>query len=414
VTAGIIALLCGANALAATPDETTVTLSLDEAIALAETAAPDLRVAAGRIREADATKVGTNVRLPVNPRLSFDGRPGLDRGSRGQIGYASSLDFLFELGNVPASRLAEASGRVDLARAEATQQRLETRTRVLRAYTGTRLGALRIDQATQAITIAERILAATQDRLAAGAGSDIEVTSARIELGTLRSELHRARSDRIRFEMDLRHLLGLSAGAPLELTSAADRPGPVPGIETMVEHALARRPDFVVMQARLALLAATDERLRREARPKVGLAAGLDASPQSPMFGSLGLSIELPVAQRNQGPRAVVAAERFTENLRLEIERRRVELDLRAALAAYESRLAELDILTGDGIPAAEQRLGLVETGWRSGRFDIFRLTTAARELVGMKAMRLTLLEQIWLERANLIALTGGWLDERS
>jgi cobalt-zinc-cadmium efflux system outer membrane protein len=391
-----------------------VALSLVDAIALAERLAPEVRVADSRVREADATKVGANVRLPVNPRLSFDGRPGLDRETRGQIGYASSLEFLFELGNVPASRLVEASARVDVARAEAAQNRLDARTRVLRAYSGTRLGALRIEQITQAITIAERILAATQDRLAAGAGSDIEVTSARIELGTLRGELHRARSNRTGFEMDLRHLVGLAAQAPLELTSAVDRPRPAPPIETLLAHALARRPDFVVMQARLALLAASDERLRREARPKLGVAAGLDASPQSPVFGSLSLSIELPVAQRNQGPRAVVAAERQSESLRLEIERRRVELDLRAALAAYESGLAELDILTGDGIPAAEQRLGLVEAGWRSGRFDIFRLTTAARDLVGMKALRLALLEQLWIERASLAALAGGWLDEES
>jgi cobalt-zinc-cadmium efflux system outer membrane protein len=412
--ASFCALLAHARAVAAPSDQQPVALSLDQALALAQRVAPDLRLAEGRVREADASKVGASVRLPVNPRISFDGRPGLDRETRGKIGYASSLDFVFELGSVPASRMREADARIDLARAETAQNRLDVHARVLRAYTGTRLGNLRIEQATQAITIAERILAATRDRLAAGAGSDIEVTSAQIELATLRGELFRARGDRTRFEMELRHLLGLSATAAIELTSPADKPEPGPPIESLVRYALAHRPDFVVMQARLSLLAASDERLRREARPKLGLAAGLDASPQSPMFGSLGLSIELPVAQRNQGPRALVAAERWTENLRLEIERSRAELELRATLAAYESRLAEMDVLTQEGIPAAEQRLDLVETGWRSGRFDIFRLTTAARELVQMKALRLGLLEQIWLERANLITLSGGWPDERS
>jgi cobalt-zinc-cadmium efflux system outer membrane protein len=409
---GLLCLLAGERAQAGVPDQA-LALSLADAFALAEKIAPELRLADGRVREAEATKVGAHIRLPTNPRLSVEARPGLDRESRGQLGYASSLDFLFELGDVPGSRLREAGARVDLARAESALHKWEVFARVLRLYTGTHLNALRIEQATQAITIAERILAATQDRLAAGAGSDIEVTSARIELTNQRTELLRARSDRTRFEMDLRQLLGLSATPALQLTSAVEKPGTVPGIETLVAYALARRPDFVVMQARLSLLATSDERLRREARPKLGLAAGLDASPLSPMFGILGMSIELPLAQRNQGPRAVVAAQRYTENLRLELERRRVELELRASLAAYESRLAELDILTQDGIPAAERRLELVETGWRSGRFDIFRLTSAAHELVQMKATRLSLLEQIWSERAILIILTGGWLDER-
>jgi outer membrane protein TolC len=185
-------------------------------------------------------------------------------------------------------------------------------------------------------------------------------------------------------------------------------------METLLTYALAHRPDFVVMQARLSLLSATDERLRREARPKLGVAAGIDASPLSPTFASLGLSIELPFAQRNQGPRALVAAERYTESLRLEIEQRRLEFDLRAIMAGYSARLAELDQLTREGIPAAEQRLQLVETGWRSGRFDIFRLTTAAHELVQMKSARLTLLQELWAERAHVAMLTGGWFDERS
>jgi outer membrane protein TolC len=199
---------------------------------LAEGAAPELRLADARIREADATKVGANIRLPVNPRLSFDGRPGLDRATRGQVGYASSLDFLFELGNVPASRLREASARTDLAQAEAAQDRLSVRARALQAYTGTRLAVLRIEQVAEAIAIAERILAATRDRLAAGAGSDIEVTSAQIEASLLRGDLHRARGDHTRVEMELRRLLGLSAAAPLELTSAVDRPAPTPPVGT--------------------------------------------------------------------------------------------------------------------------------------------------------------------------------------
>jgi outer membrane protein, heavy metal efflux system len=389
-------------------------LSLAEALALGDRMAPSLRLGESRIREAAATKVGANIRLPVNPRLSFDGRPGIDRESRGQIGYASSLDFLFELGDVPGSRIREAEARVELARAEQVLNRVEVQAQVMRTYTTALLAGLRLEQTREAITIAERILSATQDRLAAGAGSDIEVTSAKIELATLRAEYHRAEGERAGSQIELCYFLGFPSDSGLHLTTTAARPPPAPSIETLLAYALEHRPDFLVMRSRLSLLSATDERLRREARPKLGVTAGLDASPLSPMFGIVGLSIELPLAQRNQGPRALVAAERYTEELRLEIERRRLDFDLRATMAGYQARVAELDQLTKDGIPAAEQRLQLVETGWRSGRFDIFRLTTAARELVQMKATRLTLLQELWAERASVVVLTGGWFDERS
>lgn len=396
------------------PDRKTRALSLAEALALGDKMAPSLRLGESRIREAAATKVGANIRLPVNPRLSFDGRPGIDRESRGHLGYASSLDFLFELGDVPGSRVREAEARVEVARAEQVLNRVDVQTQVMRAYTSALLAELRVEQTKEAITIAERILAATQDRLTAGAGSDIDVTSARIELATLRALYHRAEGELVGSGIELRYLLGFAPDEGLHLTTTAARPPPPPPMETLLTYALTHRPDFVVMRARLSLLSATDERLRREARPKLGVTAGLDASPLSPMFGSLGLSIELPVAQRNQGPRALVSAERYTEDLRLQIEQRRLDFDLRASLAAYASRLAELDQLTREGVPAAEQRLQLVETGWRSGRFDIFRLTSAARELVQMKAARLTLLQELWAERAHVAMLTGGWFDERS
>ena len=173
-------------------------------------------------------------------------------------------------------------------------------------------------------------------------------------------------------------------------------------------------PDLGAIRARLLLLAASDERLKKEARPKLGARLGIDASPASPVYGIAGVSVELPFAQRNQGPRAVVAAERETELDRYDFTTSRLDLALRAIHGAYESNREELTVLTRDGVPAAEEHLRLVETGWRAGRFDIFRLTTAAQTLVRMKAARVGALERIWQQRMLLERWTGGSIDDRS
>ena len=117
----------------------------------------------------------------------------------------------------------------------------------------------------------------------------------------------------------------------------------------------------------------------------------------------------LPVAQRNQGPLAVNMRERESDQARLEIELRRIDREVAATRAAYESRRAELRALAEEAVPAAERNLLLIETGWRSGRFDIFRVTSAARDLVRMKAMRLDALEAAWVERIALERAAGGW-----
>jgi outer membrane protein TolC len=157
------------------------------------------------------------------------------------------------------------------------------------------------------------------------------------------------------------------------------------------------------------LLQATDERLEREVYPRVGLFTGVDAAPYSAMFWSVGASVELPVAQRNQGPRAVAAREIETERSRFELEQRRITREVTSARSAYEARRAELAVLADQAIPAAERNLTLIETGWRSGRFDVFRVTAASRDLVRSKGLRLDALEAAWMERIALEQAAGGW-----
>jgi outer membrane protein TolC len=59
-------------------------------------------------------------------------------------------------------------------------------------------------------------------------------------------------------------------------------------------------------------------------------------------------------------------------------------------------------------VPAAERTLELVEQGWLAGRFDVFRVATAARDLVRVRAARLDALEMAWRARIALDRAAGG------
>jgi cobalt-zinc-cadmium efflux system outer membrane protein len=376
--------------------------------------APEVSLSLGRVRAAEATRVGADIRVPVNPRLSVDARPGLDASSRGKLGWSSTLDLLMEVGDVPGSRLREADQRTRVARADAGVTRLEARLRATALYVGVQLGELRLQHARETSALAERLLVAARERVGAGAASDIDLTSASAELAERRAQLRDATADRAQAEGELRLLLALPPAAPLRLTSAVDTPDAPPPLEQLLALARDRHPDLGAIEARLGLLASSDERLRKEARPKVGVFGSVDASPASPMFGVFGLSVELPIFQRAQGPRAVVAAERQVELDRLEATRRHIDQMLRSLHLALDARLGELQVLARDGIPAAEERLRLVEQGWRAGRFDVFRLIAAAQDLARLRSMRLEVLERLWHDRLTLERLTGGWTNDRS
>lgn len=391
------------------PSEGPVSLSLKQAMDRAERTVPELGIAEGQIREAEATRVGANIRFPVNPRVQMDLRPGINGEARGAVGWSAMADVTFEVANAAGARLDEASGRVQVARSEMRVSRLQARLWALRAFVLTKIGAIQIEQARQSLDIAKRLDVVARERLAAGAGSEIETTSAEVELAESQFESEEANARRAAAEAELRFLLALPSAQPLELVLNVDKLEAAPEASTLVAFAWNNRPDLRLITDRIALLSASDERLRREAKPKMGIFGGVDASPDSSRFGLVGLSVELPFAQRNQGPRAQVAAVRNTELLRLETERRRTENAIRTLRALFEARRAQLHLLTSQGLPAAEKRFTLVEAGWRAGRFDILKLTAAAQDLVRLRSRRVMAMEDLWRERQALERLVGGW-----
>jgi cobalt-zinc-cadmium efflux system outer membrane protein len=258
------------------------------------------------------------------------------------------------------------------------------------------------------VGIGERILRASQQRAASGASGDIEETLATSDLGQLRAAIEAARREREEHVATLRDLLDLPSTQALVLTTPLGDPPPAPEADALLARAFEARPELAQIRARLALLDARQERLERERFPRLGAYVGVDAAPLSPVFGVVGLSVELPVFQRNQGPRAVTEAARATTVERQELQVRRIVREVTAIRAAYESRRSELRLITTTMVPASERTLELVEQGWLAGRFDVFRVATAARDLVRVRAARLDALEMAWRARIALDRAAGG------
>lgn len=412
IAIALVAEVAPARAEAAAPEAGATALSLEDVLSLAKERAPEVSLARQAVREAEARRVGAGVRLPTNPRLSVDARPVLRGASASDVGYAATLDALFEVNGAPGARREEADRAVDVAATDLRVGRLDARARAFAAYVRARVAEMRMGEIAFAVELAERVLAASSERTNLGASGDIERTLAESELGTLRAAASAREEEHRRALMALRDALDLPAEAPIRLTTALDDPGAVaapPALAAAAEQGLA---DLEAIRRRADLLAVTEERLAREAFPKVGGYLGVDSSPVSPTFGVVGLSVELPIAQRNQGPRARVAAQRATEMERLSLTARRVARDVYAAHAAYEARRRELKILTDEALPSAQRTLDLATTGWRSGRFDIFRVTSAARDLARVRALRLDALESAWLEKIALeraVGAEGKW-----
>jgi len=385
-----------------------VRLSLAEALERAAAAAPEVAVAASSVRQAEARRIGAGVVLPVNPRLSVDVRPTVWGAASRETGYGAMLDFLFEPGGAPAARVREAEHEATVARADLAVERTEARYRAFAAYVRAQVAELRIAESRSALEVSSRVLAAAERRLSAGAASELEQASAELDVALLRGYEVAAKRERDASLMELRDVLDLDPAIALELTSALGEP-PAPGdARRYVEAALRRHPMLAALSARGDLLATHERRLESELFPRVGLYGGLDAAPLSPVFGVVGVSIELPVAQRNQTLRAVTLRAREAISTRLELESHRLARRIIAAFGAYEARRLELTTLSERAVPAAARTLSLAEAGWQAGRFDVFRLLTATRDALRVRAQRVNALEAVWISYIELERAAGG------
>ena len=152
--------------------------------------------------------------------------------------------------------------------------------------------------------------------------------------------------------------------------------------------------------------------LRREIAPSPVLSFDLQRDLPGQLFLGGTVGITLPLWNRNQGPLALVgAAEQVRKNEeRLLLTRLRNEVVL--AHRALVLRREELRAYGEQALGAAADNVDLLRRGWQAGKFDLFRVITAVRELADIRIRYLTILERLWLARIELERAVGGPLDQ--
>ena len=394
------ATLAPALALAtATPEATAVDLSLEQAMEYAEQRAPQVRIAESTLLEAKASRAGAGVVLPANPRLFAEAR-----AASGAAGWAATLEAPFELFGAPGARVSEADGRASAAQAEVDLERYLARYFAYELYVELRMSSLRLAESQSAIDLATRVVEASKKLVETGASSEIDLSVATASLAEFRAGRESLLAREQETVLPLRELLGLAPGTPVVLTTALDTPP-----SCVVEPSTgAKHPALRAIEAHLALGQKSLDRLEREVNPRMSFLLGVDAAPKSETYGALGVGVELPFAQRNQGPRAVTTAQLATDQTRLDLTSQRLRRELEARRAACAARKREADLLGGVALPEARKALQLVEGGWRAGKFDVFRVNTAARDVVRLGQQRIDVLDAAWKEHVAIQRLSAG------
>jgi outer membrane protein, heavy metal efflux system len=404
VVAAALILLSLPQLAAAEPEA--LRLSLEETLRRAEVGLA-MRLAGAEISRAAGARLGALPLVPANPFLSFDIGPRWVEGTT-QTSFAARIEQPLDLFGQRGRRLAAADQAVALTQAQRLAVRAAVRAEVRMIYVGVLASQRRETVVLQRLETMKKTLVAARERVRVGAASEVETQLAELEQGRAELALVRARRETAELLAELRELLDLSPAQPLALSTELGLPPPrSETVEGLVQRARTRRADYLAYQQERKVAEAEIERWRRERFPAVGLAFSVQRdNPQDTWFG-IGLTVAPPIVHRNQAAIAMASAARLRAETLVEVASRGIERTLRRTLESAASRRRELQLSEGALLRAAERARDLVMAGWRAGKFDIFRLLQAERELLEARFGQVEAWAALWAAEIEIDRTVG-------
>ncbi|AWN14482.1 Heavy metal RND efflux outer membrane protein, CzcC family [Salinisphaera sp. LB1] len=291
-------------------------------------------------------------------------------------------------------RVAEALDQAEAARLNVVQTAWQIRANVRQPWIKLYAARRRVQLLDTQVQDAAALLAALEQRFKAGQTSQYQVVQARLQ----RSNAQLSRADARAAENQARASLAGALGVPLDALRGLhydfNALRKLPAFQKIPRarfktYALTRRPDI---RAALMRYTASEQAVRLEiARqyPNLNIGPGYTWD-QGAHKWSIGLSLDLPVFNQNQGPIAEARAQRQQRAARFRVLQARITTDFNRALAAYQASAHKLQ-LAQHLLKSSQSRLGSARASYRAGetnRLDLLRiqLETQTDRLALLKA----------------------------
>lgn len=342
--------------------------------------------------------------VPVvgNPTLGVMMLPGYP--DFGAYTMTASLGIPLDVSGRRGRYRAEADHGIAAAEARLEATRAMAAAEARQAYVDLVTTQAEVDIQRARLEAAQSIEGRVRARTDVGAGTAVDVALVERERAEAEADLAEARRRQTEADGALRRALDLGPADPLTLQPLSRPEGLSSGQRAQAAaRAQSQRRDIVALERGAARLESSDDRLRAGAIAPlvVGLEGQQVATSPNATGTSLGASVrwELPLAQRAQGDRAVARAEAVGQRVQAALLRRQIDREVTTSAESLDAALAELDALTDRALPAAERLVAATEASWAAGALDIFRVLTARRDLLLVRARILTATRASWRAR---------------
>jgi outer membrane protein len=260
---------------------------------------------------------------------------------------------------------------------------------VAKAY----LAGLRADADVEAyqanVALAEAVLKQSENQKAAGTGTGIEVTRAKVQLSNEKQRMLAGQNERSKSYLQLLRVMGLNLATDLELTDKLSyEPTDAVTVEQAEAEALKNRPDLKAEAEREAAARLNANSVKVERLPSLYLYADYGTTGTNGEIVSLlptrdyGFVLRVPIFDggRRDARRAEAASQFRQERTRANDLHEQIELDIRTALDSLHSAEEQFKVAE-EGLTLSDSELTQARRRFEAGFASNLEVTDAQTRL---------------------------------
>jgi outer membrane protein, heavy metal efflux system len=371
------------------------TLTVDALVTQALSKHPELKAARAEVDAARGRLLQAGLR--PNPMLDLSAQQNVTGPDNNlTVGVTLPLD----LNGRKAGRVGVAERELDMKEAQVTNRARELATEV-RMKAGEVLAAQRNLRITEELLDVNReALALVAARVRRGAIPPLEEHLERVEVNRLEASREILASRVEVFMLQLKVLSGFAPEAPLVLKGELTAPVVTRTREGALQEALAGRPDLLAARAEVAMARAKIRKEEAEGRWDASMNVGYmrqnfgfdlngltergEPRPITDIFHYVGggVTVTLPVLNRNQGNIAAALAETQAAERREALAVLSVRQEVQAAFVSYEAATRALETYAHGVRDLARQNLEVIRKAHQLGRTSLLEVIAEQRRYI--------------------------------
>ena len=386
----------------------------------AELAAARLEIERARARLSQAG-------LRPNPTLDFEQTTGRFTGAAGESEISVGLAVPLELGGKRRRRIELARAEFEAAEAEVADRERRLANEVRASYAEALASIRELGTLEELNNIDLQTTRFIQARVNEGETAPIELNQLRVEVERLRSRRALVEGRLQASLLKLKSLTGVPANELVRLREDIASPGlasPPTSLEAATDIALRSRPDLKLARLNVEVAQAGLRLARSYAVPDITAftkySQGRSVFDDTPVgvltdrdkLVTFGVSVGIPIFNRNQGAKAEATAAITQSERRLEFVEAIVRTEVQSAYARYQAARVAVSTFEQGVIPRSTENIRTIRAAYQIGAFSITDLLVEQRRLVDAQREFTEALAEQYRALADIQAAIGATANQ--